>query len=60
MYARPNTLWNTSSLNGPYKRNFLSLNDIRELFQNIEIKNMMSFLEAINIYGKTLKKFEQD
>ena len=27
-------------------------NDMKKLFQNIEIKNVMPFLEVINIYGK--------
>ena len=33
---------------------------MKELFQNIEIKNAMSFLKARNIYGKIFKKFQQD
>ena len=31
---------------------FYGANNMKELFQNIEIKNVMSFLKAINIYGK--------
>ena len=46
---------------GPYKRKTLySANDMKELFQNIEIRNVMSFLKAMNIYRKISKKFQQD
>ena len=31
---------------------FYSANDMKELFQNIEIKTVISFLKAMNIYGK--------
>ena len=34
------------------RETFYSANDMKELFQNIEIKNVMSFLKAINIYRK--------
>ena len=36
---------------------FYSANDMKELFQNIEMKNVMSFLKAINIHSKYLKEF---
>ena len=39
---------------------FYCANDMKELFQNIEIKNVMSFLKVINIYRKIKKKFQQD
>ena len=31
---------------------FYRAKDMKELFQNIKIKNVMSSLKAINIYGK--------
>ena len=34
------------------RETFYSANDKKELFQNIEIKNVISFLKAINIYKK--------
>ena len=34
------------------RETFYSANNMKELFQNIEIKNVMSFLEAKNMYGK--------
>ena len=43
------------------KETFYSANDIKELFENMEMgKNVMSFLKMINIYGKIYKKFQQD
>ena len=34
------------------RETFYSTNNMKKLFQNIEIKNVMSFLKAINTYGK--------
>ena len=31
---------------------FYSANDMKGLFQKIEMKNVMSFLKAVNLYGK--------
>ena len=39
------------------RETFYSANDMKELFQNIEMKNIMSFLKAINIHSKYLKEF---
>ena len=36
--------------------NFYSANEMKQLFHNIEIKNVMSFLKAINIYMEKSKK----
>ena len=56
MHARPNTLWNIpiecTNL-AHIRETFYIVNNMKELFQIIEIKkNVMSFLKAINIYGK--------
>ena len=42
------------------RETFYSANNMKERFQNIEIKNVMLFLKAMNIYGKIYKKFQQD
>ena len=33
---------------------------MKQLFQNIEMKNVIWFLQEINIYGKISKKFQLD
>ena len=61
MCVRPNTLKSTFTLNVRtwpiYEKPFIVQNDMKELFQNIEMKSVLSFLKAMNIYGKILKKF---
>ena len=39
------------------RESFYSANDMKELFQNIEIKNVMSFPKAIYIYPEKSKEF---
>ena len=41
------------------RETFYSANDMKELFQDIEIKNVISLLKAIDIYGKIWMKFQQ-
>ena len=41
------------------RETFYSANDMNELFHDIGIKNVMSFLKVINISGK-IQKFQQD
>ena len=50
-HARPNTLWNIKCTRLAHIREiFYSANSIKELFQKIDMKNVMSFLKAVNIY----------
>ena len=41
------------------RETFYSANDMKELFQNIEIKNVMSLLKAIHIYRKSKRNFNK-
>ena len=42
------------------RETFSNTNNMKELFRNIETRNVMSFLKAINKYAKTKKKFQQN